>query len=309
MTKYERINAALAGEPVDRYPYSFWYHFTDIPVEERAGSKLAEAELAFYRKYDPDFLKVMHDVPYDLPNGKTRIDTIAEWQALPVLDPDEGNFARQQEALYQILDEIGEEAPVVDTVFNCFAYAEKITGKRTMELYRQDPEAFRVGMGKIAESLANWAESIIEQGTAGIYLAIQGASADVMTEAQYRQDFLPFDRLILERVHDLGIFNVAHLHGERLHWGVWDCLPFHALSWSSNITPPTIAEARKSFDGCIVAGVNEVAIGGYTPEQVKQEVREAIQEAGGHGLIVASGCAVPTDCPPANLQAFREAVG
>jgi uroporphyrinogen decarboxylase len=197
---------------------------------------------------------------------------------------------------------------VVDTVFNCFAYAEKITGLRTMEFFRENPAAFHEGMSRVAESLARWAETAVKAGAAGIYLAVQGATADIMSEDEYRCEFLPYDRIVLQRIHDAAALNVVHIHSEDIHWRVWDALPFHALSWSSNITPPSIAEARQSYDGCIMAGVNEVAIGGYTPEQVIREIHEAIEATGGRGLIATCGCAVPTDCPPANLHAFKQAV-
>jgi uroporphyrinogen decarboxylase len=59
ITKRERVNAALAGGPVDRTPISLWRHFPDIDLDPTA---LAEALVAFHRRYDLDFIKVM-------PNG------------------------------------------------------------------------------------------------------------------------------------------------------------------------------------------------------------------------------------------------
>jgi len=308
MTKFERIEAALKGEEVDRVPFSLWYHFLDIPVEQRAGEALAKAELNFYRIYDPDVLKVMHDIPYDLPKGLTKIDTLAQWKKLPVLDPEEGNFGQQLRAIQIILEEIGGETPVIDTVFNPFAYAEKITGGKTLAFLRENADDFHEGMGQVAESLALWTELLVEQGAAGIYLALQGAVEDVMTEEEYRLNFLSYDLEILERMQDTAEMNVVHLHGEKLHWNIWENLPFHALSWSSNITPPAIAEARREYDGCILCGVNETAINSYSPEQVIAEIRAAIEATEGLGYIAAPGCAVPTDCPPANLHAFKQAV-
>ncbi len=308
MTKFERIEATLEGEPVDRLPFSFWYHFLDIPTAERAGERLAQAELEFYRTYEPDCLKVMHDIPYDLPGGAAKIEDLAQWKQLAVIDPETGNFGRQLEALRIIQEEVGDEVPVVDTVFNCFAYAEKITGGKARELFRQNPEEFHIGLGRIAETLSLWAEATIERGAAGIYLALQGASAEVMSEEEYCREFLPYDRQILERVQDAGWLNILHIHGSKIYWDTWRNLPFNALCWSANITPPSFTEARRDYSGCIIGGVNEVEIGRYTPEQVKEEIRQAVAETEGRGLIIAPGCAVPTDCPPENLRVFKEAV-
>jgi len=308
MTRFERVEAAVRGEPVDRIPFSFWYHFLDIPAAERAGRKLAEAEVNFYHTYEPDFLKVMHDIPFDLPAGRKEIESLEEWKRLEVIDPEEGNFGRQLEAIRLILAEVGGEVPVVDTVFNCFAYAERITGGRTMELLRRNAEEFHAGLSRLAESLSLWSEAIVQQGAAGIYLALQGATSEIMSEEEYCREFLPHDRQILERVQDSGRLNLLHLHGTNLHWNIWRNLPFQALSWSANLASPSLQEARRDYSGCIAGGVNEVEIGRYTPEQVKTEIRQAIEATEGRGLIAAPGCAVPTDCPPANLHAFKEAV-
>jgi uroporphyrinogen decarboxylase len=58
-----------------------------------------------------------------------------------------------------------------------------------------------------------------------------------------------------------------------------------------------------------MGGVNERRIGGATPEDVEREIADALQQTnGGRGLIVAPGCTVPTETPPANLDAFKQAV-
>ena len=53
--KRERVQAALAGEPVDWPPVSMWRHFYEF---EETAEGLAEAMLGFQRRYDWDFMKV-----------------------------------------------------------------------------------------------------------------------------------------------------------------------------------------------------------------------------------------------------------
>ena len=55
MSKTQRVQAALSGEPVDRVPVSAWWH--DYKREWSAHD-LAEMTLEAYRKYDWDFVKV-----------------------------------------------------------------------------------------------------------------------------------------------------------------------------------------------------------------------------------------------------------
>ncbi len=305
MTKFERIQAAIRGEPVDRVPYSLWYHFRLNPP---AGETLANAELEFYEKYDPDLLKVMHDIPYEMPVGMTSIQTLDDWAKLPVLPPDKGNFGEQLAALRIIQRRKNDDAPMVDTVFNVFAYAQKISQQQMLNHLRQNPEKVRVGLDRIAQSLAGYAKKLVEEGV-GVYLAVAGASADLATPEEYARYFLPLDEMVLDAALGASV-NVLHIHGENIYFDL--LLPLaskaHVLSWSNRITSPSIPEARLKYTGCIMAGVDEMNIKSLTREQVKAQVTETIEQTRGRGVIVAPGCAVPTDTPPELLLAIREAV-
>jgi len=51
MTHWERVTAAVAGEAVDRVPFSLWRHF---PESDRDPARLAEACVAWQRMHDFD---------------------------------------------------------------------------------------------------------------------------------------------------------------------------------------------------------------------------------------------------------------
>ena len=55
MTKRARVEAALAGQPVDRIPVSAWAHL--IPAEKTTAD-LAGATLKWFQDYDWDWVKV-----------------------------------------------------------------------------------------------------------------------------------------------------------------------------------------------------------------------------------------------------------
>ena len=59
MTKRERVMAALARQPVDRPPVSFWRH---APTVDHTAGGLAEAMLAWQRRWDLDFIKVVQSM-------------------------------------------------------------------------------------------------------------------------------------------------------------------------------------------------------------------------------------------------------
>jgi len=45
MTNVERVRAALAGRPVDRPPFSLWYHFG---LQHAPAGRIAQAHLEFF---------------------------------------------------------------------------------------------------------------------------------------------------------------------------------------------------------------------------------------------------------------------
>lgn len=307
MTKSERVRAALTGGQVDQTPFSLWYHFRREP---ETGDGFVRATLDFYRQYDPDLLKVMNDVGYEMPVDTPVYAHAADWAHFPVNPPDSGCFGESLRSLRHIAAGKNDDAPMVETVLSVFATAQQITEGRLLEHLEEDPETVKHGLAKLAAALAGYAKAAVEEaGCAGIFLAVLGATADTMPAERYADVFLPLDRMVLSGAA-AGWCNLVHLHGDDLHRDM--LLPLiesaHGVSWSDRAAGPTLAEMRALTGKCLVGGVNEQRIGGYSPEQVRNEAADALSQTnGGRGLILAPGCAVPTETPPANLHAFKTA--
>jgi uroporphyrinogen decarboxylase len=255
--------------------------------------------------YDPDFLKVMHDIPYELPEGVSTIENPEDWYKLDILSGDTKNFSAQRKALDIMIKNLPDDGFVIDTIFSTFAYAEKLTGKKTLNHLKDNPKALHYGLEVIARSLANFIASCKDIGLSGIYMALQGANRDIMDPDTYRQHFMPYDMIIWESARGLD-FNILHLHGYQLMFDVVKVFNPEVITWSNRLTPPSLELARSLYDGCIATGLNEEAIINYSPEDVRKEVLKTIIEAGAKKLIVAPGCAVPTETPKENLMAIRE---
>lgn len=308
MTKHERVMAAVVGRPVDRLPYSLWYHFR---LDPPAGELMASAELAFYHRYDPDLLKVMHDVPYEMPADMPCVLSPDDWRKLPVLDGVSGNFGAQLGTIEAILAGRGDDGPVLDTVFSIYSVAEKVSGKRTLEHLRADPDAVHAGLRNLAASLSNYARALIGVGAAGIHQAISGAASDTMGAEEYREHFLEYDRQILAAAEGAPL-NVVHHHGAGIFPDLVLGLGDYAVySWSNRLAGnPSVREMRLKTQTCLMCGADESAFAELTPDQIVRQCREAAAETNGHAFIVAPGCSVPTPpvSPDANLRAIRDAV-
>lgn len=304
MTKIERINNAVAGKEVDRIPFSIWYHFG---LQHLPGEAIAEAELAFYRKFDLDFIKVMNDYPYPLPNGMEEISAPDDWLKLKPIKPNEGGFKEQSRALKIIGKELNGEAYYIDTIFSPWSTAKKLARERIFEHQRQAPDKLKKGLEIITTSFCEYIKEAINQGLSGIFLSIGGASFELMTEPEYAEFGRPYDLQILDAAKSAR-FNVLHIHGKKIMFDLVKEYPVHAINWSHRYTAPNLIAARKIYPGCIIGGIDETDTDAVRPPELRKQVQQTIQELGKKGVIIGPGCAIPTNTPAPNILAIKQAL-
>ncbi|NOZ26955.1 MAG: hypothetical protein GXP39_02745 [Chloroflexi bacterium] len=306
MNKIERVQAALRGEPVDRVPASFWFHF---PCDRRAGHALARAHLEYYRAADPDFLKVMNDNGYER-IGVDGIQTPEDWRKLKPAPLSSKPFQNQLDGLKELADAVGDEVLLVTTVFNPYATGNDISRRKVTEHLKADPESVSAGLAAIAESLAEFARACIEAGAAGIYFSAQGGEVDRFTEEEFERYIKPHDLAVLRAAEEAGAtFNLLHICGERLRLDAYADYPAHAVNWAPQLGNLGLREGRELFRRTIVGGVDQRGPIVTGPrEAIVAEVRAAIAEMGETGFMIGAGCTVPSDISITHLVWAREAV-
>jgi uroporphyrinogen decarboxylase len=322
MTSRERIEQAIVGGQVDRLPYCFWYHFRTeawfpqaLHAEYRAPASdavlqqyidgMSRATYEFWRRYQPDLLKVMHDIPYETPEGLPFVRTADDWAKLTPLEPDRGHFGAQIEMLRRLRAMVPDDVPFIETVFNAFYYANKLCEGKLLEHLALAPDAVQKGLHTIQANLqlyARYALTVCD----GIYYAVNGIGADAAPRAVYAEYFAPLDRALLESVAD-GRFNVLHLHGYgELYADLLADAPAAIVCWSDRSTTLSLAEGKRLFDCCVMGGLNELELPQMCRERVFQQAQDAVDSVGRRGFVLAPGCSVPTDISPEVLLTIRE---
>jgi len=305
LNKIERVARALKGEEVDRPPFSFWYHFG---LQHMPGRKYAEAQIDFYRAFDPDFIKVMNDYPYPLPPGLDSLVTEEDWKRVEPVAGGDNCWAQQLEALSIINRAIGREVPFVETIFSPWTTARRLTRAGDLREARQRyPETLLNAMDAIATSLAAYAVEAIARGAAGMFLSLGAATDEVMTAEEYEVWGRPFDLKVLDAVAQSS-FNVLHIHGKRIHFDSLLDYPVQALSWSHFITAPSLSAARVRTNKAILGGIDETTIDYRSPSEIEAQVDETLAAVGPRGLMVTPGCTVPADTPVRSLNAVKRAL-
>jgi uroporphyrinogen decarboxylase len=327
MDKRERVDAALRGQPVDTVPISFWGH--DY-LREWSAEGLASAMLENFRRYDWDYMKVNPRASYHVedwgaqlePSGdpnkgptwlRPAVTTSSDWRALRPLEPDRGVLGEQLEALRLIRDGVAGEAYFIQTIFSPLSIAKYLVGNDPAPVkaaMSDDPGAFRAALDVITETFITYSLASLETGASGIFFATTGwASQDMLSEDEYWRWGHEYDLRVLEAIRDRAPFNVLHNCGAPVYFDLLSQYPVHAISWAATLPGnPSLAEGLARTQKAVMGGISEKTIlPEGTPEDVANEVRQALAQTKGLRLLLAPGCSIPPRTPAANLAAAASA--
>jgi uroporphyrinogen decarboxylase len=310
MKKRERLEATIRGEATDRPPVALWRHF---PGDDQDPIELAASTVAFQRQYDLDFIKVTPASSYCVRDWGAEDRWLGNEEGtreyVQPLDPEQGILGAQLRCLSHIHEQVGDEVPFIQTIFNPLSQAKNLAGKQDILAHlRESPQAVRAGLEAITETTVRFIRATRKRGIAGIFLAVQHASYELLSEQEYREFGIPFDQRLLEAADGLWL-NVLHLHGGRVMFDLLSSYPVQVFNWHDRETPPSLCDGRARVEGAVLGGLRqwETLLRG-TPETVRREARDALRQTGGRRFILGTGCVTPITAPWANLRAAREAV-
>jgi uroporphyrinogen decarboxylase len=322
VTGRERVQAALAMDVADRPPVGAWGH---TYREEWSPVDLAAVTIDRARRLGWDFVKfqprassfaeafgsLYHPSGHRLRGPiliKAAVPDLESWASVQLVN--RKALDDQVESIGIVARELSPDVPVIQTVFSPITVGGYLVGKsqsRVARELRKHPEVVGPAMDKIAEALMDFSRRSVEAGSAGIFYAISGyAGRGVMPEDAYRDLVLPYDQAVLGALPDEAWFNVVHLCGSNLNFGLVRELPAQAVSWSvHNQGNPSLAEGRKIAGRAVMGGLSQRATLVYgPPPKIEAEARRAVEDTGGRGLLLAPGCSVPPRVRETNLAAM-----
>ncbi len=324
LTKRERLEKTVLGQEVDRVPVALWRHW---PGDDQRAVDLAEATVAFQRRWDFDFVKVTPTSSFCIadygvqdrwegnPEGtrtytRRAVQRSLDWTELRVLDPTRGVLGRQLEVLRLLKDAFGDEVPFIQTIFSPLAQAKNIAGKDVLiEHMRTAPDRLKTGLNTITESTLRFMDAMRRSKVAGIFYAIQHASYAVMSGSEYLEFGRPYDLQILEALSSDWWFNMVHLHGDAPMFDVIAEYPVQSINWHDRETDVDLASGKLKFGGAVSGGLGRwdpMHVG--TPVEVRAQARQAIEQTNGRRFILSTGCVIMTTTPTSNIRAAREVV-
>jgi uroporphyrinogen decarboxylase len=322
MDKRARVEAALRRDAVDRVPLSLWRHYHR---QDRTAQALADATLDLARDYDLDLVKLTpsglyavedwagdeivypgteHDPPV------LRHPVVAgsgDWRRLSVLQPSSGALGRELRAIRLVAGGLQDGTPLLMTVFSPLTLAYKLAGDAVVEHLRDHGRALHAGLETLAATTALFVLAALEAGATGFFFATQLACRSRLSRQEYEEFGVRYDLEVLEAAiaAQAGIM-VLHLHGQDVFFDLADRYPIHAVSWHNWETQPSLPSARQMCGLPFLTGLDRDLLGQGPVSAIEEQVRQAVVQTQGQGLILAPSCVIPTNAPDTHLRAVRE---
>ena len=298
MTKKALVDQVLSGRAVERPPLSFWYHFG---VQHGGGEALAKIALDYFFHYDLDFLKVMNDYFYPMPEGVTTIKTKSDLQRLVRFDPAESTWREQFMALAIIGRALEDKAYFMDTVFDPWQSLNRWLAAENMQhLMERESQALLDALDVVADNLIDYCKVSIGTGAAGIFLTIP-AGSEILSRKAFLTFVKPFAHKVLAAIEGLAPMTTLHVHGKDLYFDDVLDLPAPVFNWwDRGPNGPSLQQVRSKISGCVMGGIDQTLVARRSRDWLKDHVSEALQLGGDRRFFLANGCSIDTwVCPGA----------
>jgi uroporphyrinogen decarboxylase len=308
MNHWQRIEAAMRGDPTDHPPLTMWRHFPD---EDQHVDKLVTRTLEWQNRWQFDLIKFMPCNSYGVadwgvetayrgaPHGardtlKPVVERTEDWLRIRDLDVRQGSYGQQNQALRGVAKALGGTVPILQTVFSPLSTARKLATDAFLTDLRCKPDALERALGVITDVTIRFALDALEAGAHGVFLATQFASYRLLSAGEYERFGKPYDVAILEALSGKARVNMLHAHGADIMFDMLAAYPVEMFNWHDRLTEPSLKQAAGRYPGVRVGGVAETGalVRGDVPA-IENEVRDAIAQTGGRRLLIGPGCVVP----------------
>lgn len=325
MTHKERIQAALQGKEVDRLPVSMWRHFF---ARETSDKSLAEAMLAFQRRYDWDFMKVNPRASYHVEDWGVRVRYSGgqkpkvletpvrrpeDWLKLKVLSIDRGVLLEQLQALELIGRGLDGQVPFLITVFTPLSIAGRLMSSEDsfLEHLRQHWDKVSYALDVITETFIAFSKACIERGASGLFYATTAwATAERLNEDEYSSYAKQYDLKLLNALPPAE-FHILHVCRDNNLFRSLIDYPVNAFNWDvRGKGNPSLSEGRAMVGGRAVIGglAHGRALKDATPQEIAGDIQNMQSSLGTSGWMLGTGCTFLPGTPASNIRAVRNAV-
>lgn len=305
MNRMQRFRAAIAGAPVDRPPCTAWVHFG---TDRLGGTEHAMRHVRFVRDCDWDICKVVNDFRYPLPEGVETLTGPADMLRFEPEPMSRESFGEELKCIRLLRAEFGDEMPIMLTTFDPFQQVMRRVGYTRAPLVFAHPRESLRMLDAVCRTMEDYMRAVRQAGCDAIFFSVNSAITPPQSrgidERIFREFFRPFELRMLEAMS--GMTRVLHVHGTNLDVSRVLDYPVEAISVSDRLAGnPSLARLRTMTDKCLMGGVDESTIVEKSLPELREEIHDAVRQAGRERFILSPGCTIPTQTPWYALETIR----
>jgi uroporphyrinogen decarboxylase len=328
MSKYELLKDTFLGNLGERIPISLWKHH---PVVDRTPEGLATAEIEFHKKMDQDLLKISFfghypcidfgcTAEYDgAITGSTvttsyPIKDSTDWETLEPVDVNAGEFGNQVRAVELIQRYAHGNVPTMATIFDPPMVADRLCGRELSKYADETPVILKSALDLICDVMIDFARATLEAGADGLFLASQHSTKSSISDEHYNNFVYPYHLRMISKLRSKTKFIIMHLHAreenEEIRFDTIARTPgLDGINWEDQSSSLSLKDGKKRSRKTVLGAIDYNGIFRTgSPEEAKEQVLRAVNEAGFEHLIVAPGCVITVDTPQENIVAVRDAI-
>ena len=265
-----------------------------------------DKHLEYFHHTGMDFIKIQLELPFP---AQPQIQKPADWKtSLPFFSID--HYEPMLKVVEALIKAAKKEALIVLTLYSPYMECNNMVGPETVARHiEQDPDAFRIGIDRMTESMLQFVRACIRLGLDGFYTSTQGGEkARLSDPALFDTCIAPSDLVLMNEINQNCIFNILHVCDYSM--------PYHEITrfakWPGQVVSAgldladgqqvTSRQAAQLFNRPFMGGLERKGvISTGTPEQIRQAALTALQNAP-ERFILGADCTVLPDTPWDNLR-------
>jgi len=330
MNGYQRTTAVLEGRPTDRTPLMpitmmFAADQLGVPYGEYASDyrKLVEGQLLTAEKFDFDYVSCISDPAREAADCGANVHFFEDQP--PAIDENRALLAEKTDLGKLAVPDPTVGGRMLDRVKAAELFKQKVGGKKLIEGWIEGPCAEAADLRGINHLMLDFFDDpgfvtdlfdfTLELGirfaeaqvAAGVdIVGVGDAAASLVGPSIYEEFVLPYEKKLVERLHELGTKVRLHICGNisRILQPVGS-LKCDMIDIDSMVS---LEECREQMgpEAVLAGNIDPVAVlRAGTPESIIDEVTQCHRQSGDR-YIIAAGCEVPRDTPEGNVFALRD---
>jgi uroporphyrinogen decarboxylase len=265
-----------------------------------------DKHLEYFRYTEMDFVKIQFELPFP---AQPQIQKPADWKTkLPFFGID--HYQPMLKVVEGLVKAAKKETLVILTLYSPYMECNNMVGQEMVARHiEQDPDAFKIGIERMTESIQQFVRACIRLGLDGFYTSTQGGEkARLSDPTLFDACIAPYDRILMDEINKDCVFNILHVCD---YWGPYSDITRFA-KWPGQVVSAglDLAGGEHLISGQVAELFNRPFMGGLerkgvistgTPEQICQAVLTVIQNAP-ERFILGADCTVLPNTPWDNLR-------